>query len=101
LGRVRLLQEIVNSRFKYKSLKISREQGFVVVTDNDQKEIAPENLSSGEQHELVLVYDLLFQVQSNTLVLIDEPEISLHVGWQRQFLSDLFEISQLTSLRFL
>ncbi len=90
LTRVRLLQEIVNSRFKYKSLKISREEGFVVVTDSGE-EIPPERLSSGEQHELVLVYGLLFfEVEENTLVLIDEPEISLHVGWQRQFLSDLF-----------
>ena len=99
LTRVRLLQEIVNSRFKYKSLEISREHGFKIVTDNGQ-EISADRLSSGEQHELVLVYGLLFKVHENTLVLIDEPEISLHVGWQRQFLSDLFEISQVTKLRF-
>lgn len=101
LARLRLLQEIVNSRFKYKSLTISRDQGFVIRTDDTGQEISPDRLSSGEQHELVLVYDLLFQVKENTLVLIDEPEISLHVGWQRQFMTDLFEISQLTSLRFL
>ncbi|BCB87435.1 AAA family ATPase [Phytohabitans suffuscus] len=101
LSRVRLLQEIVNSRFKYKTIHISRDRGFVIVTDDQQQEIAPDRLSSGEQHELVLVYDLLFQVQEDTVVLIDEPEISLHVGWQRQFLYDLFEISKLTSLRFI
>jgi predicted ATP-binding protein involved in virulence len=101
LDRVQLLQEIVRSHFRYKSLKISQERGFVVMTDETQQEIPPDRLSSGEQHELVLLYDLLFKVQEDTLVLIDEPEISLHIGWQRKFLSDLSQISQLTSLRFI
>lgn len=100
LARLQLLQEVVNSRFRYKTLKISGEQGFVIVTDSGE-EIPPNRLSSGEQHELVLIYGLLFKVEENTLVLIDEPEISLHVGWQRKFLADLFDISKLTSLRFL
>ncbi|MDG4807169.1 AAA family ATPase [Micromonospora sp. WMMD1120] len=100
LDRVRLLKEIVNSRFKYKTLRISREQGFLVETNDTGQEIPPDRLSSGEQHELVLAYDLLFQVQEKTVVLIDEPEISLHVGWQRQFLYDLVEIAKVTSLRF-
>jgi len=51
-----------------------------------------EALFSGEQHELVLHYDLLFRVRPNTLVLIDEPELSLHVAWQKRFLPDLLEI---------
>jgi predicted ATP-binding protein involved in virulence len=30
--------------------------------------------------------------------LIDEPELSLHVGWQAQFLKDLQEITGLADL---
>jgi len=40
------------------------------------------DLSSGEQQEVVMLYELLFCVQPGTLVLIDEPELSLHVVWQ-------------------
>ncbi|MGH7121406.1 MAG: AAA family ATPase, partial [Acetobacteraceae bacterium] len=40
-------------------------------------------------HELVLLYYLLFRVRPNTLVMIDEPELSLHVTWQKRFLPDL------------
>jgi predicted ATP-binding protein involved in virulence len=58
-------------------------------------------LSSGEQHELVLLYELLFKVKPNSLVLIDEPELSLHVGWQVQFLKDLQEITKLADLDIL
>ena len=63
--------------------------------------MGPEDLSSGEQHELILIYDLLFNVPENALVLIDEPEISLHVVWQQRFLTDLSRIAKLSSLRFI
>jgi AAA domain, putative AbiEii toxin, Type IV TA system len=100
LDRVALLRDIVNSRFRYKKLLIERDQGFKFVTD-DNSEIGPTALSSGEQHELVLIYDLLFNVEPGSLVLIDEPEISLHVAWQQQFLDDMMRVSQLASLRFI
>jgi hypothetical protein len=100
LERAQLLQEIVNSRFLFKNLQLDREQGFRFITD-EGGEIGPSALSSGEQHELVLAYDLLFNVAPGSLVLIDEPEISLHVSWQRQFLNDLQKISSLQSLRFI
>ncbi|WP_040599999.1 AAA family ATPase [Patulibacter medicamentivorans] len=100
LQRLQLFSEIVNARFLFKDLRIDRERGFHFVTD-DLKEIGPASLSSGEQHELVLAYDLLFNVSSGSLVLIDEPEISLHVSWQQEFLNDLTRVSELQSLRFM
>ena len=49
-------------------------------------------LSSGEQQELVLLYDLIFKGEKETVILIDEPEISLNVSWQRDFLDDMKKI---------
>ena len=51
-------------------------------------------LSSGEQHEIVMFYDLIFKVEPNTLVMIDEPELSLHVTWQNKFINELKQIVQ-------
>lgn len=99
LDRISLLQEIVNSRFLFKTLVVDRERGFRFETETGER-LGPKALSSGEQHELVLAYDLLFNVRPGSLVLIDEPEISLHVSWQQQFLRDLMRISELQSLRF-
>lgn len=99
LARAQLLQEIVNARFLFKTFSIVRE-GFRFMTD-EGGELGPGSLSSGEQHELVLAYDLLFNVEGGSLVLIDEPEISLHVSWQQQFLNDLSKISKLQDLRFM
>jgi hypothetical protein len=100
VDRTNLLKEIVNSRFLNKRMIIDREQGFKFVTSAGH-ELDATQLSSGEQHELVLVYDLLFNVKEGSLVLIDEPEISLHVGWQQEFLSDIQRIAGLANLRFI
>lgn len=87
-AKVDLLKTIVNERFRYKVMNINRDAGFVFLSTSGSR-LSAEDLSSGEQHELVLLYELLFKLQNNSLVLIDEPEISLHIVWQQQFLDDL------------
>jgi hypothetical protein len=100
LSKVTLLEEIVNSRFLRKRISVNTEDGLTIQGQRGQR-MRPEDLSSGEQHELILIYDLLFNVPENSLVLIDEPEISLHVVWQQRFLVDLSRIAELSSLRFI
>lgn len=89
--RVEILLGNINRKFTHKSILIDRDKGLVAKTEKGES-LGLDTLSSGEQHELVLLYDLLFRVQANTLVLIDEPELSLHVTWQKSFLPDLVEI---------
>ncbi|NEZ57115.1 AAA family ATPase [Adonisia turfae] len=103
--KIDLLRRIINNKFEYsyKEINFSKDEGFVFTTrynplSSDPKKLLPTDLSSGEQHELVLLYELLFKVKPNSLVLIDEPELSLHVGWQIQFLKDLEEITQIADL---
>jgi len=47
---------------------------------------------------LVLLSELLFVIEPNSLILIDEPEISFHVAWQQAFLDDLQKVTGLASL---
>lgn len=96
-NKIELLKRIINKRFLYKEMTISRKDGFVFTSSNGSR-LSLENLSSGEQHELVLFYELLFKALPNSLILIDEPEISLHVVWQEQFLKDVQEITQLANV---
>lgn len=100
LDRVTLLREVINSRFLFKAFRIDAEKGFLFTTE-EGLDVPPEQLSSGEQHELVLLYDLLFNVRPGSVVLIDEPEISLHVSWQQQFLNDIRRIATLSDLQFI
>ncbi len=94
--KIELFVRIIKQRFLYKNMSISKEKGFTFTTP-DGKPLSPTDLSFGEQHELVMLYELLFKVQPNSLVLIDEPEISLHVAWQIEFLKDLRAIIKLAN----
>lgn len=94
-NRIQVLLGTINKKFKDKSITVDRERGILATTANHES-LDLDALSSGEQHELVLLYDLLFRVKANTLVLIDEPELSLHVTWQKSFLPDLLNIVRTT-----
>lgn len=100
LARVELFKDIINSHFRFKQLHIDPAVGFRFETESGRI-LNASSLSSGEQHELVMTYDLLFNAHPEMLVLMDEPEISLHVAWQMRFLDDLIRMSELSSLRFI
>lgn len=90
-----LFRDIINERLLFKSLDItSIHKGFWFVADDGSK-VPLYALSSGEQNLIVLYYQLLFEIQPDTLVLIDEPELSMNVVWQRNFLKDLQRIIEL------
>lgn len=80
-------------RFAHKEISFSPQYGLRAYTDKGTP-IDLENLSSGEQNEIIILYKLIFDVPSDIILLIDEPEISLHVIWQEEFLSDLEEIAK-------
>lgn len=94
--KIELFTRIIKQRFLYKNMSISKEKGFTFTTAGG-KPLSPTDLSFGEQHELVMVYELLFKVKPNSLVLIDEPEISLHIAWEIEFLKDLQAIIKLAN----
>lgn len=95
--KIEVLRDIVNKRFLYKKMEITQNEGIIFELPNGIK-LRPFLLSSGEQHELVLFYELLFVAKPNALILIDEPELSLHVSWEHEFLHDIREIVQLANI---
>lgn len=94
--KIELFKELVNKRFSYKNIDIEPKTGFRLRTAKGGP-LLPSDLSSGEQHELVLLYELLFKTKPNALILIDEPELSLHVAWQVEFLKDLARVIKVSS----
>jgi predicted ATP-binding protein involved in virulence len=98
LDKLKAFTDTLNERrFTFKRIAISKEDGFKFTT-NEGIPLVLGDLSSGEQQEVVLLYELLFKVQSGTLVLIDEPELSLHIVWQKEFLADIFKIIELQKI---
>lgn len=100
IAKLDLFTKIINNRLTFKQIRITRDEGFQVVDNkNPQKVLQLNQLSSGEKQEIVLFYELIFDTKEDLLLLIDEPEISLHITWQKQFLDDLVEVSKQTALQ--
>lgn len=100
IERLDLYTDIINSHLSFKSIRITRESGLVVVDNDDPNHILKlEQLSSGEKQEIVLFYELIFETEKQLLLLIDEPEISLHIMWQKLFMEDLDRVVSLGNLK--
>lgn len=97
--RVNTFVRIANARLLHKQISVSQEG--LKVSNSDGAALKLEMLSSGEQHEIVLLFDLLFRTKENSLIMVDEPELSLHVAWQREILKDLQQMAELSDFRVL
>jgi len=93
---INLFRKLIDGSFINKKIVFNKEYGFRFLTTYSDSEILPQNLSSGEQHELVMFYDLIFNTSEKTLILIDEPELSLHIKWQLSYVDELLDIISLT-----
>jgi len=82
--RLRIFMETLNSMLLFKKLRIAPDIGFDLI-EQDGKTIPLRSLSSGEQHLIVLLGEIIFGSVDNGIVLLDEPEISFHPEWQERF----------------
>ncbi|MFD5476523.1 AAA family ATPase [Streptomyces hawaiiensis] len=74
--------DTMNQFFKGKYVQFNIKNGITIYTD-DGKPLNPASLSSGESQLLTLFCNILSARESPTIFVIDEPEISLNVKWQR------------------
>lgn len=61
--------------------------------NSDMQRIHLSSLSSGEKQLFILLSEALLQKKSSHLFIADEPELSLHIEWQRKILSTLLELN--------
>lgn len=101
LGKMELFDEMLRSKkFANKAITFSPDYGLRVVANNGEF-IDVALLSSGEQHEIVMLYNLIFEVGDSSILLIDEPENSLHVTWQRMVVPDLEKLAEVKKLQLI
>ncbi|MEQ4740064.1 AAA family ATPase [Klebsiella michiganensis] len=95
--KINLFVSLMNEKMlAFKKIKINQENGFHFKS-NSGETIKLNNLSSGEQNQIVIYFDLIFKSNPQAIIMIDEPEISLHVAWQKEFLDSIFRIKKLNS----
>jgi ABC-type ATPase involved in cell division len=98
--KLTVLRRILDEKFAEtgKSTHMT-DQGRLAFRDRKKKIVRVPSLSSGEQHLVALYAMLVFGADPGALVLIDEPEISMHVAWKHAFLRDITEVATLSSLQ--
>jgi len=91
---------LVNTFYTRKQLTYEIHEGFRVAT-GDGRPLQPEMLSSGERHLLLLFCNTVQTLDRPSIFIIDEPEISLNIKWQRRLLSALLECAVDNPLQYI
>lgn len=76
---------------KYFTLGDSNKGTINIIKDNSP--ILPSELSSGEKQLLILLTETLLQRGQQTIFIADEPELSLHIEWQRKIISSIQDLN--------
>lgn len=83
-----------------KVLHFSAARG-IELRGRDGARLQPESLSSGERHLLLLLSHAVLATQDRPLLIIDEPELSLGIDWQRDLLQELLRCTAAAGVQFL
>ncbi|WP_215191838.1 AAA family ATPase, partial [Exiguobacterium sp. s7] len=93
------LSEDYNVLLKLIELKLIKSPILKFYKDDD---FEFEYASSGEKHLLFTLINIAAELKENSLVLIDEPELSLHPNWQMNYINALKVIfSRMKSCHFI
>lgn len=89
-----------NEFFVGKHVTFNLADGVKIVGD-DGSILAPGVLSSGEQQLLRLFCHTLVSRDHPSIFIIDEPELSLNIKWQRRLIDSLLELVEGSEMQFL
>jgi predicted ATP-dependent endonuclease of OLD family len=73
--------------------KIFKFNGGDLVITNEHNAISYDGLSSGEKQLLILFIETLLQRKKTYIFLTDEPELSLHISWQRKIIPAIKQLN--------
>jgi energy-coupling factor transporter ATP-binding protein EcfA2 len=94
----------VNKFLKDKLLQYSLRGGFRIIVNPSApilQEIEPSQLSSGEQQLILLFSYVLVSRDKPSVFIIDEPEISLNIIWQRLLVGSLRDLVKDADIQFI
>lgn len=78
---------------EYNVIKQLRNLGYIKSTDlilyKNDVAYPFEDASSGEKHFIYEMVSIASNIEDNTLILVDEPEISMHPNWQMKYIGTL------------
>lgn len=85
-------QNIIDGLFKDTGKIIDRKSNEIQFVQNGEV-LTPYQLSSGEKQILVIMLTVLVENGEPYALLMDEPEVSLHIEWQQQLIGLIRELN--------
>ena len=98
--RLLTFESTVNSYLRDKELRVEPRRGLLI-TGAAGDLLAEDSLSSGEYHLLYLMVAALTTQRRGTVLAIDEPELSMHISWQRKLIDSLLDCASNASPQLL
>lgn len=85
-----------------KEIEFDEKEGKLTFRNKYKTNISLEKMSSGEKQIVIFFAYLIFKVNDNAngIFIIDEPELSLHLSWQRRFIKAIYDAAPSLQLIF-
>lgn len=93
--------ESINGFLHEKVATFRIQDGLTISLKGSGWPLDPEKLSSGERQLLVLLCNAIHVGQFGSTFLIDEPELSLNIKWQRRLIPALLRCTAKTPVQFI
>lgn len=85
-------QDIVDNLFSDTGKRIVRNENEIRFTQIGEM-LTPYQLSSGEKQMLAILLTVLVEDDQHYVLFMDEPEVSLHVDWQKRLIDLILELN--------
>lgn len=92
-SRIKKLYDIIDDLFEPSGKRINREAKTEINFLKEGKELTIDYLSSGEKQLLILLFTVFLLDDKKSILLMDEPEISLHISWQNRLIDILRQLN--------
>lgn len=86
-------RNIINELFSVTQKLINPDDNYISFIQNE-KVLKPFQLSSGEKQLLIILLSALVQDNKPYILLLDEPEISLHTDWQEKLINCILNLNE-------
>ena len=91
--RKNLFISLVNECFAETGKKLSNDSTKLVFLKDNAIGIYPKELSSGEKQLLIILLTVLLERGEEYILMLDEPEISMHISWQYKLIDMVLELN--------
>ena len=91
--RKNLFISLVNECFAETGKELSNDSTKLVFLKDNAIGIYPKELSSGEKQLLIILLTVLLERGDEYVLMLDEPEISMHISWQYKLIDMILQLN--------